>query len=143
MSKVEHIPWDDSYRIGHPMIDKQHMHLFELADKLYNVLDADLSCEASHIETLLQECVEYVLFHFSNEEGLMDEVEFEGETRKAHLQQHQEFNQYVSQLLGEFSTEKKIDLVQLYSFLANWLVKHITVEDKKLGEHIRMFLYGE
>ena len=55
MSKVEHIPWDDSFRIGHPMIDKQHMHLFELADKLYNVLDADLSCEASHIETLLQE----------------------------------------------------------------------------------------
>jgi hemerythrin len=73
----------------------------------------------------------------------MEEVEFEGESRKAHLQQHQEFNQYISTLLGNFSTEKKIDLVQLYSFLANWLVKHITVEDKKLGEHIRMFLYGE
>ena len=64
MSKVEHIPWNDSYRIGHPMIDKQHMHLFELADKLYNVLDADISCEASHIEPLIQECVEYVLFTF-------------------------------------------------------------------------------
>lgn len=140
---IEHIAWDDKYKVGHPMIDSQHQHLFELADKLYNVLDAGVAWERSHVEQLLQECAEYILFHFSSEESLMDEVEYEGAARKNHLGQHRDFNLYVSGLLGKFFAGEAVNLGELYSFIANWLVQHIVLEDKKLGEQVRIFLYGE
>lgn len=140
---IEHIAWDESFKVGHPMIDSQHQHLFELADNLYNVLDAGVSWERSHVEKVLQECAEYILFHFSSEEALMDEVEFEGTVREAHLQQHKDFNLYISDLLGKFFAGEEVNLGHLYSFIASWLVKHIVLEDRKLADQVRIFLYGE
>ena len=125
------------------MIDSQHQHLFSLADGLYNILVSEMKCERVHIEKLLQDCAEYILFHFSSEEALMDEVEFEGPQQQAHVQQHKEFNLYVSDLLGKFFNGEDVDIGNLYTFVANWLVKHIVVEDKKLGSQVRLFLYGE
>ena len=102
-----------------------------------------MAWERSHVEKLLQECAEYILFHFSSEEALMDEVEYEGAARENHLGQHRDFNQYVSSLLGKFFAGETVNLGELYSFIASWLVKHIVLEDKKLGEQVRIFLYGE
>ena len=45
--------------------------------------------------------------------------------------------------MEEFETGREINLGKLYSFVANWLVEHITAEDKKLAEQVRILLYGE
>ena len=34
---AKHISWDDSFKVGHPMIDSQHKRLFEIADELYSL----------------------------------------------------------------------------------------------------------
>ena len=136
---VSHIAWDDSYKVGHNMIDKQLQRLFELADGLYNLVAAGEQGR-EHIQAVIKECAEYVSFHFASEEELMDEVCYSG--MEAHVKAHRAFSDYVASLMEEFTSGKEIDLGELYSFVANWLVQHITVEDKKLAEQVRILLYG-
>lgn len=136
-----HIAWDDAYKVGHTMIDKQHRHLFELADSLYNLVCSGEGKNRDKVAAVLKECAEYVGFHFGSEEELMDEVCYA--EMDVHVQAHRAFSAYVSKLMGEFSEGKDVDLGELYTFVANWLVQHITVEDKKLADQVRILLYGE
>lgn len=55
------------------------------------------------------------------------------EEMEKHLNQHKAFTTYVASLMSDFSRGSKIDLEELYNFISDWLVKHITSEDKKLA----------
>lgn len=131
---VTHIVWDDAYKVGHEMIDSQHRRLFELADVLFCLLGTDAEQDRNHVEAVILDCAEYVLFHFSNEERLMGEIGYD--QAEHHFKLHHDFNGYISELIGDFTDGKDIDLGKLYSYIANWLVQHIITEDKKLAEYI-------
>ncbi len=130
---VSHIAWDDAYKVGHEMIDSQHRRLFELADALFDLLGTDAERDRELVEKVILDCAEYVLFHFSNEEQLMNEIGYDQTER--HLKLHNEFNAYVSGLIGDFTDGKDVDLGELYSYIARWLVQHIMVEDRKLAQY--------
>lgn len=130
---AKHIVWDDSYKVGHPMIDSQHKRLFEIADELYNLVIAPKEKQAADTGLVLQDCAKYVNFHFSCEEKLMNDTKYE--EMENHLSQHKAFTTYVASLMSDFSRGSKIDLDKLYDFISDWLVKHITSEDKKLASY--------
>lgn len=130
---IQHIAWNDAYKVGHPMIDSQHQRLFELADNVYSLVNSNTESQREKVEQVIQECAEYVIFHFSCEEELMAEVGYSA--MEAHKALHRDFNNYVSTLVGDFLMGKEVNLGELYSYIANWLVKHIMAEDKKLAEH--------
>ena len=131
---IEHIAWDETYRIGHEMIDSQHQHLFELADGLFNVQVAGIECKRENVEQLIQKCAEYVIFHFASEEELMQRIGYPD--IESHVKEHRDFSSYVSTLVSDFSSGKDICLGQLYTYLSKWLVQHITLEDRKLVPYI-------
>ena len=75
--------------------------------------------------------IEYVIFHFDNEEDLMKKIGYAD--MDSHVKEHRAFNDYATQLIGEFVGGKDIDLEALYSYIVDWLVQHIATVDKKLA----------
>lgn len=127
---VSHIAWDDAYKVNNEMIDSQHRKLFELADGLYGLVSSG-ETDRGKVGKVIQELVEYVMFHFGSEEELMKKIGYAD--ADSHIKAHRDFNDYTSKLVNEFSSGKDVDLGGLYSFIGKWLVDHITVVDKKLA----------
>lgn len=128
---MTHIAWDDAYKVGNDMIDSQHQKLFELADGLHDLASSGEK-DRDKVGKVIQALVEYVMFHFGSEEDLMKKIGYAD--MDSHVKAHRDFNDYTSKLVGEFSSGADVDLGALYSYIADWLVKHITVVDKKLAE---------
>ena len=134
---AKHVAWNDSYKVGHQVIDSQHKRLFEIADELYNLILASEEKKNSDTDLVLQDCAKYVQFHFSCEEKLMFDTDYAD--KEEHISQHKAFTTYVASLMNDFSRGKSIDLAQLYEFVSDWLVKHIGSEDKKLAAYATKF----
>ena len=131
---VKHITWEENFRVGHPMIDSQHKRLFEIADELYELILGPPEKRDSDTAMVLQDCAKYVNFHFSCEEKIMNESQYE--EVEGHLNQHKAFTTYVASLMSDSSRGTGIDLEKLYVFISDWLVKHICTEDKKLANFV-------
>ena len=131
---AKHIVWEESFKVGHPMIDSQHKRLFEIADELYGLILAPPEKRKSDTILVLQDCVKYVNFHFGCEEKIMRDSKYEDVD--THLSQHEAFTTYIASLMNDSSRGIKVDLEKLYEFLADWLVNHICSEDKKLAAYV-------
>ncbi len=127
---VSHIAWDDAYKVNNEMIDTQHQKLFQLADGLYGLVSSGEK-NRDKVGQVIQDLVQYVMFHFGSEEDLMKKIGYAD--MDSHISAHRAFNDYILKLVGEFSSGKDVDLGELYSYVGKWLVDHITVTDKKLA----------
>lgn len=68
------IQWRKSLESGHPIIDSQHLRLFELGNLLVNKI---VNKEDSHgIQTLLDTIINELKDHFNAEEAVMDSIKF-------------------------------------------------------------------
>lgn len=126
------ISWDPKFALGIGYIDDQHKHLVELCNKLYqeimvNKNDQNDSWKIS-VGNTLKECVEYVKYHFSNEEKLMTAIKFDGFA--VHKARHNEFTEKVLETARNFNSMTFTDALKLTKFLYNWILSHIAHEDK-------------
>ena len=76
------------------------------------------------------ELVDYVRYHFAEEEKLMAEHNYSQTDRHAEL--HQVFVRKVAGFLKKLKTDGSISAQDLLSFLKSWLIDHILREDTKL-----------
>lgn len=136
---IRYVIWNDRFKVGNEIIDSQHKHLFEIADKLYKLLENDYDAEV--VEEIVVECAEYVIFHFNTEEGIMREIGYVD--IESHKKIHDAFSSYVSILIGDLTAGKEIDIAYLYSYIMDWLVDHIASQDKKLVSEINSFLENQ
>ncbi|MCL2496584.1 MAG: hemerythrin family protein [Clostridiales bacterium] len=126
--------WKDSLLVGVPQIDSQHRKLVDTIDQL---MDACMQGKGrTAIEQTLDFIVSYTKEHFKDEENLQAKYEYPG--LAAHKQIHAQFITTVTALLREFDQiGPNISLTaKLNKTLIDWLANHISVEDKKVGEHI-------
>jgi hemerythrin len=124
--------WDDKYCIGVDIIDKQHMHLVEIINRLSRAcIDDNENTEKEFVE-VMKESVEYVLVHFSDEERLMESIQYENFTE--HKAQHEQFINTISETMKDFN-KHKIDIHKTYAqFLKDWLFIHIATFDQLIGK---------
>ena len=127
--------WKDTMLIGVPAIDVQHKKLIAAIDELM------AACKKGEgratIDKTLAFAVAYTKDHFAAEEKL--QAEYSYPDMIAHKRLHTQFLSSVAALVSEYeSTGPSIALVgKLNKSLVDWVVHHISVEDKKLGEHIK------
>ncbi len=132
---VKHISWDDSFKIDHNMIDSQHKRLFAMADEIYELTQKTEEQQKEDIMMVLQDCTKYTISHFASEEALMDKINYPA--KKSHVAQHTEFKIKVSEAIGDYSRGNKVKLDDLYNFIVEWLVQHVTKVDKLLGNYAK------
>ena len=127
------IEWTNDLSVGVSNIDAQHQQLFKMADELFEAGKNGKSKEK--IGDLLGFLDRYTKQHFKDEEAYMKSINYPGlaEQEKA----HQAFVNELTKLKGEFdkSGGNIAVIIGANQMVVDWLTKHISGMDKKIGAH--------
>jgi len=118
------IKWEESYSVGVSEIDRQHQQLFTLLNKF--VLNFGAGNTRDELQSVLEEMINYMGYHFSCEENyLQRHPDF-----AKHRGQHYDFVQKTLQLQKDF-VEKGPGISQdVLKFLIVWLKNHVLTMDR-------------
>lgn len=126
--------WTQDLSVGVEEIDNQHKELISRVNKFFDAMKSGGSKE--HVMEVLSFLESYVVTHFKDEEALQVKYIYPGYA--AHRAIHQDFKQTVKQLRGEMEKSYTVATQSMVGMaLTNWLVLHITKEDKAIGAYIR------
>jgi len=125
--------WDDSYRTGHDLVDRQHKELFCMVNDLHDAIIAGKGKEI--LAPTLKKLATYTVEHFRDEQTLMASINYPESA--AHLKKHQDLTAEVTELVARFDAGKMVLSITLSSFLANWLRHHIKEDDLALVNYLK------
>lgn len=118
--------WNDSLSVGVQQIDNEHKKLVVLVNDLNDSMKNGKSKEV--LEIVFSELVDYTIEHFTNEELLMQKVNYSNIT--VHKREHDELTKKVRVLKDDFISGKMMVSIEVRDFLKNWIVNHIQKTDK-------------
>ena len=134
MNEKNVVQWQNSYSVGVKPIDEQHMELIKLTNDLFN------SCMSGHNNTKsafldsIHKAVDYTGYHFGTEEKMMKRINYPDYAN--HKREHTDFVREVYIKIDEFKSGKMLAPLQFVYFLRDWVLHHIAVCDKKLGDYL-------
>ena len=82
------VEWRDGFKVGISQVDAEHRHLFTLIKAL----------NLDNVDDTLNELLDYVVTHFSNEQELMEKSGYP--EFQSHLVLHEEFSAHVADFLS-------------------------------------------
>lgn len=120
------VEWRECFKINIPQIDYEHRHLFALVKAL----------SLQSVDRTLEELLDYVVRHFTNEQALMEESGYPA--FEEHLKLHEAFSTFVGAFLASGDTWSEDRIQELRRFLNKWLIGHIMTHDMRFGNwHFR------
>jgi hemerythrin len=126
------MPWTPNLSVGVRHIDEQHKTLFEKAEKLFEAGKNNQAKE--YIGELLEFLDNYTKQHFVDEENYMLSIKYPGyeEQKRAHAS----FTEQLTELRNEYKSSggNILVIINANTMVIEWLTKHISVMDKKIGE---------
>lgn len=122
------VNWDDSLSVGIDSIDEQHHYLVDLINDLYEVVSNKSG--AREVARLIKATDAYAKVHFRAEEQMMEHYGYAG--IKQQVQQHHAFEARIREFYQELHDNPLVAQYEVLSYLRDWLIKHILVEDAKL-----------
>lgn len=126
--------WTDDLSVGVDLIDSQHKSLIDAVNDLFNACSKGLG--RKKISETMQFMKNYTVTHFGDEEKLQQKYNYPDypNHKKLHAEFVSKINEYSKKLDSEGAS---IALVaEFNTFVTNWLIYHISREDKKIGWHI-------
>ena len=128
------VVWDEKYATGITLIDDQHKELVNLTNQLYQACLGENEELGAAFKEALGRMVEYVKFHFSVEQQLMERVKFPDSAE--HAVQHGVMVKSILDAAKEFSEGKKFVPNQFVRTLRDWVFSHIALYDKAYAVYI-------
>lgn len=129
------MPWHESLSVGIAQIDEQHKEWFRRAENLFEAGKQGKAKE--YIGEMLEFLDSYTKKHFADEERYMQQIGYPGldEQKKAHAA-------FISQLAKlrddyESSSGSISVIIAANKIVIDWLTKHISNLDRKIGEFVR------
>lgn len=122
------------YYTGIDFIDEEHKKLFEIANRVYDLLMNEfIPDKYDYILEVVNELKDYAKYHFDHEEEYMTNIKYKRylSQKVAHDDFIEKINQYDSEIIDE---KQKESLLELLEFLTTWLVEHIYRQDKLIAE---------
>jgi len=129
------IRWQKVFDTGIPEVDEQHKKLVAMINQLEDSNAAGGDAVDHEIGLVLRKLVDYTQYHFSEEERIMDEIMFIDRGR--HAEKHKKLVFQVAAILKKLKAGGTVDIYELMSFLRDWLLDHIVLEDVKIGDAYR------
>jgi hemerythrin len=123
------IQWQTAFETGIPDIDRQHMKLIGVINRLEDSLGTDLKVDHSAVLKVLADLVEYANYHFAFEQQFQQEMAFSEHVE--HAARHSEFLAWLHINLTDPDLENSRTVLALLDFLMDWFLKHVLVEDMK------------
>lgn len=125
--------WDENLSVGIDVIDEHHRYLFDLINDLYDVVVNKLGTR--EVARLIKALDAYAKVHFRSEELMMTHYGYEGLNRQEH--QHHAFEAKIREFYEELHANPLVAQFDVLSYLRDWLVQHILVEDIQLRSLVR------
>lgn len=126
------INWSDEFSVDIQEIDEQHKKLVGLINALYTALAS--KDQASKVEAILDELVEYTRTHFAVEECLLRLFDYPGYDE--HKAIHDKIVERVVVFQSQYKAGDQTVGMELLYFLKDWLMNHIHKVDKKYSPHL-------
>ena len=127
------VAWNISYEVGVPHVDKQHRHLVDLINSLYNACLGEKAELDETFTNVMKELVEYVMIHFKDEETIMEAIQYPG--LREHKQKHEQFVKEILSAVNAYKNGKQFVPNSFVRFLRDWLFNHILIDDKTWAQH--------
>ncbi len=130
------IEWDKSkFTVNVELFDAHHFKLVEIINKLHDANSFNYTQEI--IFEIIDELVDYTVFHFSTEEKALEKYGY------SDFNNHKKFHQGFVDIVGKF--KQKIERgdailwtsIEMISYLRDWLLTHILLEDKKYSNLLK------
>lgn len=118
------ICWEDSFSVGHPVMDQQHKRIIDLVNDCIEMRSAEQFNQGKYLYILVQ-LASYAELHFHNEEQLLEQCGFE--SVQAHAASHQVYRDKINGFSEQEGSLKSLEA--LTNYLRFWWVHHIEVED--------------
>lgn len=127
--------WTEDLATGVDEIDRQHKELFSRVNALLAAMSEGRGKE--HLHTVVRFLEDYVVTHFTTEEGYMARHSYPG--MAAHKAEHAAFVRDFGNLKRDFETQGASSAlaIQVQRRICDWLVHHIGQSDKAFGAHLR------
>jgi hemerythrin-like metal-binding protein len=126
------LEWDSKYSVGIIEIDAQHKKLFAVYNDFVDVIYREGGTE--DLQKSLDALLEYVILHFSAEEGYMQKYAYEG--FEAHKAEHKALREKTYYLHKDFSAGKPVLTMDVLLFLKNWISEHVLGVDMKYRDFL-------
>ena len=134
MPEKKVVQWQNTYSVGIKLIDEQHMELITLTNKLFNNIMAGRERSRTTFLSTIHDAVDYVGYHFSTEEKVMERINYPDYLE--HKKEHSTFVREVFNKVEEFKAGKVLAPLTFVYFLRDWVLHHIAVNDKKMGDYL-------
>jgi hemerythrin-like metal-binding domain len=124
--------WTENLSVGVEAIDEQHKKLFEMTEQLFEAGKKNMAM--GFIVELLDFLDDYTKKHFSDEEAYMLKIGYpEYQYQK---KAHDEFIHQIKILKKDYESSggNIVLIINANQILLDWLLKHISKDDKKIGE---------
>lgn len=125
--------FDSFLSIGDYKIDSQHKKLFEIFENLLEALAEGKGKDV--ILKVFDELSQYAIYHFNDEEELMEKINYP--YFYIHKKEHQLFTANINYLIERYKYEYYNVTSETADFLFHWLKNHIMAEDKKIAYYLK------
>lgn len=127
------IEWDSKYDVGVEAVDKQHRHLVDLMNDLYDACIGERLELDQKFKDVMKELVDYVMVHFKDEEKIMEAIKYPN--LKEHKQTHEGFIKEMLSSVSAYTNGKQLVPNSFVRFLRDWLFNHILIDDKEWARY--------
>jgi NNP family nitrate/nitrite transporter-like MFS transporter len=126
------ISWDKEFSVGIDAIDRQHIHLLSLINKIDAVIQEGGAYE--QFAPVLNDLIEYTNRHFAHEEKLLDENHCPDLDR--HKRSHDRLREELSRWREKVAKATTEDMHEHMLFLRIWFPGHILNVDKNDADYL-------
>lgn len=123
------LEWTHDNEVGVEEVDKQHRHLFDLLNRLHESVVQGK--EQSELHSILDEMIDYTVYHFKTEEDLFLAHDYPG--YQEHKDVHDDLTRTAVELQEKLRDGSAVLSFELLEFLNGWLMEHTLGLDKAMG----------
>ena len=127
-----YLTWKDSYSVGIESIDNDHKKLIHLINNLQTAID--YKTDRQFEKQTMDEVVDYTVYHFTREEGLMEDNDYPGFV--PHKAKHEEMIAKVNSYVEAYEKDESGAIESLLAYLKSWLIAHINGTDQEYSEYL-------
>lgn len=131
---MEEFKWDPSFSVNNEDIDNHHKKLINIFNEMASLIENEQDTPLFSTIKVISELNIYAIFHFKEEEKLMEEADYPD--LENHKAIHQEFIDKVSKFKDEYLHNDPLLNFEIFNYLSEWVLNHIIEEDSKYSEYI-------
>ena len=139
---MESFVWNKYYETEILTVDEQHQALVSIINKFGELLTNN-NVSMDDVDKLVNKLVEYTVYHFAEEEGLMKSLELDKRHIEKHSKTHEIFLAEVNKIYSTVNTENlEQSATSFLKFLMHWLAYHILGMDQDMANQLKAIQSG-